>query len=69
MNKNEKLLKEFTSYCEANPEFRFWQALRNWNQIENPEENFILAGECDPEFPITKFSPWNEKTLDDTFNR
>lgn len=31
MNKNEKLLKDFTEYCKANPELRFWQALRNWS--------------------------------------
>lgn len=30
MNKNEKLLKSFTEYCNKNPELRFWQALRNW---------------------------------------
>lgn len=29
-NKNYKLLKEFTKYCEKHPEQRFWQALRNW---------------------------------------
>jgi hypothetical protein len=29
-NKNIKLLKEFTKYCIAHPEERFWQALRNW---------------------------------------
>lgn len=31
MNKNEKLLESFTAYCKANPELRFWQALRNWS--------------------------------------
>ena len=30
MSKNSDLLKEFVSYCEAHPEYRFWQALRNW---------------------------------------
>lgn len=24
------LLKSFISYCEAHPNERFWQALRNW---------------------------------------
>ena len=30
MRRNEQLLDSFTSYCEANPNQRFWQALRNW---------------------------------------
>lgn len=30
INKNEKLLKEFSAYCAKYPELRFWQALRNW---------------------------------------
>ena len=29
--RNSKLLKEFTEYCEKNPEYRFFQALRNWS--------------------------------------
>lgn len=29
-NKNIKLLEDFTSYCGAHPELRFWQALRAW---------------------------------------
>lgn len=28
--KSKALLASFTAYCEANPEQRFWQALRNW---------------------------------------
>lgn len=24
------MLKSFISYCEAHPDERFWQALRNW---------------------------------------
>lgn len=49
-NKNQKQLKSFTLYCENNPEQRFWQALRNWNQIENPSHNFIITAEIDPLF-------------------
>jgi hypothetical protein len=30
MNKNEKLLAEFTEYCKEHPKERFFQALRNW---------------------------------------
>ena len=30
-SKNAHTLKSFTDYCVANPEMRFWQALRNWS--------------------------------------
>lgn len=33
MNKNKKLLDDFIKYCEAHPEQRFWQALRNWARV------------------------------------
>jgi len=29
-SRNSKVLRSFVEYCEANPEYRFWQALRNW---------------------------------------
>ena len=29
--KSKILLDSFIRYCEANPEQRFWQALRNWS--------------------------------------
>jgi hypothetical protein len=29
--KNSKVLESFVNYCEAHPEERFWQALRNWS--------------------------------------
>ncbi len=29
--KSQLALESFTKYCEANPELRFWQALRNWS--------------------------------------
>lgn len=45
MNKNQKLLESFTAYCKANPEERFWQALRNWWKTNNPSVNFILWAE------------------------
>lgn len=47
-SKNSKQLVSFTNYCFKHPEERFWQALRNWNQIENPKQNFILTAEIDP---------------------
>ncbi len=30
--KSQKLLESFVTYCQENPEFRFWQALRNWSR-------------------------------------
>jgi hypothetical protein len=38
MNRNSEVLKSFVEYCEANPDLRFWQALRNWSDY-----NFIYA--------------------------
>lgn len=35
MTRNQKLLEEFTAYCQANPEQRFWQALRNWSGADS----------------------------------
>jgi hypothetical protein len=29
---NQKQLESFTAYCKANPNERFWQALRNWSE-------------------------------------
>jgi len=46
-SKNMYLATDFYKYCLANPEFRFWQALRNWNQLRYPKENFILTAELD----------------------
>ena len=34
MNKNKELLKSFTEYCDSHKELRFWQALRNWADID-----------------------------------
>ena len=45
MNKNIYDLQSFTSYCNDNPEQRFWQALRNWNAEKNKGENFILVAD------------------------
>jgi len=37
-NKNKKLLSDFSKYCVKNPNQRFFQALRNWMNV-----NFILV--------------------------
>jgi hypothetical protein len=29
--RNAKMRAEFNAYCEAHPQERFWQALRNWS--------------------------------------
>ena len=31
---NKELLEDFIKYCEAHPEERFWQALRNWSKAD-----------------------------------
>ena len=45
MDKNHEKLLNFCAYCALHPEERFWQCLRNWNQIKNPKQNFILTAE------------------------
>lgn len=40
MGKNKKLLKEFLAYCQAHPQQRFWQALRNWSRVA-----YVYAGD------------------------
>jgi hypothetical protein len=35
MNKNIKLLKDFEKYCITHPKERFWQALRNWGEVNS----------------------------------
>lgn len=38
--RNSEVLASFVAYCEAHPEWRFWQALRNWSG-----QSFILVSE------------------------
>ena len=40
MTRNEFVLKQFVAFCEANPELRFWQALRTFSGA-----NFILVAD------------------------
>jgi len=42
MSKNEKLLVELIAYCQAHPEQRFWQAVRNWANVSH-----LFIGELD----------------------
>jgi hypothetical protein len=34
-NKNAQLLKDFVKYCKQYPNLRFWQALRNWTNVQH----------------------------------
>jgi len=40
-NKNKELRDSFLEYCLKHPEQRFWQALRNWAQEQNPDITHI----------------------------
>lgn len=40
--RNKNVLASFVAYCEAHPEQRFWQALRNWANAGS----FIFAGDA-----------------------
>lgn len=33
--RNSRVLEGFVAYCKANPEQRFWQALRNWSGYDS----------------------------------
>jgi hypothetical protein len=37
--RNSEVLKSFVEYCEAHPQERFWQALRNWSG-----HSFVFVG-------------------------
>lgn len=63
--KSQSKLKSFVQYCEANPELRFWQALRNWNQLWNPKENFIIVAQVNNNPRLDKI--WDKE--EDTFYR
>ena len=45
MPDTKEMLEKFTAYCQAHPEQRFFQALRNWMQLEiDADCNFIFIG-------------------------
>lgn len=54
-SKNADKLASFTAYCQAHPEERFWQALRNWSPY-----NFIYGSKK----PVAMTGDGN---LEDTF--
>lgn len=50
--RNSEVLADFVAYCQAHPEERFWQCLRNWAC----SENFLL---------FSTHGPWELKTNGD----
>ena len=65
MNKNQELLKDFTEYCKAHPEERFWQSLRGWSGLSFGQALYTLKKErgerciecLKPEVKYRQFSP------------
>jgi hypothetical protein len=46
MNKNKEKLDSFVKYCQENESQRFFQALRNWIQINiNQKWNWLLVSD------------------------
>lgn len=45
MTRNSELLASFVAYCEANPNQRFWQALRNWSDYNYICVTNVLASD------------------------
>jgi hypothetical protein len=54
-SKNGKTLEQFTNYCEAHPELRFWQALKIW-----ADADFILAVKYNTGITLTQC--WDQDT-------
>lgn len=59
--KCKKTLDSFITYCYANPEERFWQALRNWSGY-----TFIFGRETNKSI-IDDLDKLRELDLEDTF--
>jgi hypothetical protein len=57
--KSQQLLESFVAYCNANPELRFWQALRNWCGWNVVLVSNTLPMEIDREDLFDTFS-WEE---------
>jgi len=47
--RNSEVLADFVAYCEAHPQERFWQALRNWSGFK-----FIFASDTVPQLPFLR---------------
>lgn len=62
--RNSELLESFVTYCQENPELRFWQALANWSGI-----GFILAASylTNRQKMIDSPVPYDLDSLQDTY--
>jgi hypothetical protein len=52
--RNSEVLQSFVDYCQAHPDLRFWQALRNWSG-----QHFVLVAD------FSAFPGWDN--VRDTF--
>lgn len=62
MDKNVKLLRSFVEYCTANPDMRFWQALRNWSKY-----NFVYGSHCRKAGENGGWHKHEDECLEDTY--
>lgn len=69
MSKNAILLAEFTAYCTAHPDFRFWQALGNWCRKRRVVDEFMSKpqpkdhlGFLEPSCPVMAGYSWTPTT-------
>ena len=62
--KSDKLLDSFIGYCHANPEQRFWQALRNWAKVS---AIFVWQPKNTNTCLTDYLSPFQDMGLTDTF--
>jgi len=62
ISKNVAALISFNNYCEAHPEERFWQALRNWSNSYYPDMRSHIFRANDPS--DGGVSDWRETAID-----
>jgi hypothetical protein len=71
MNKNKKLLIDFSKYCTKNPNLRFWQALRNWADVKfiyaSSKSTSILEKDTDIVESLRDTFYWENKNDDKQF--
>lgn len=60
--KARKLLDQFEEYCAEHPEYRFWQALRNWAGVAflYASNDLIAWGGVEDTFYWNKRNPLND---------
>ena len=63
--RNSETLTDFIAYCLLHPDERFWQALRNWAEVD-----FILFSDTAPIFlDAVDIQSGYDASLEDTFYR